>query len=136
MTQTTSAIRAFIEAHDRETLKFQDLEYAVAAISNSESLKNLLLALINSPAFSEELGKEFAAVNAIEGISACRSLRSCLNFTLSSFFGTLCELISAFDETIGDEWYTFANRVHRSKMAKVKLLETLVHSEQADFYHV
>ena len=134
MTNTTSAIRAFIEAHDSETLKSQDLEYAVASISSSESLKNLLLALIYSPAFSEELGKEFAQVDAIEGISACRSLRSCLNFSLSSFFGTLCELIYAFDEAIGEEWYNFANRVHRSKLAKVKLLENLVHSKQGEFY--
>ncbi len=134
MTKTTSAIRAFIQAHDSETLKFQDLKKAVNAISSSDNLKNLLIALINSPAFSEELGKEFAVENAIEGISACRSLRSCLNFTISSFFATLCELICAFDKEVGDEWYTFANRVHRSSIAKTKLLDNLIKGEKGEYY--
>ena len=134
MRKITSVIKAFIEAQDSQALELQDLEYAVETIGNSEQFKNLILGLIHSPAFSEELGTEFASADAILGISACRSLRSCLNFSLSSFLSTLSELISAFDHSIGQEWYVFANRIHSSKLAKVKLLEILIHSKQGDFY--
>ena len=135
MTNTTSAIKAFIDAYDSEKLESQDLETAIKQICDSESFKGLLLALINSPAFSEELGKEFAQVNAIEGISACRSLRSCLNFNLSTFFATFCELVSAFDEAVGENWYKFANRIHPSEFAKIKLIDNLKKSEvQGQFY--
>jgi len=66
-------------------------------MSGSPAFKDLLLALIDSAAFSEELGKEFAAASAIQGLSACRRLRSCLHHSLRSFFSLLAEMISAFE---------------------------------------
>ena len=134
MTKTTSAIKAFIAKYDGETLADRNLDLAVEAICCSEHFRSLLLSLINSPAFSQQLGQEFAAIGAVKGLSACRRLRSCLNLSLSSFFGLLSELISAFDEAIGAEWYVFADRVYISDLGEIKLLNRLLSSQEREFY--
>lgn len=134
MTKTTSAVKAFISTYDCEPLAYQNLDNAVEAICCSEQFRSLLLSLINSPAFSQELGQEFAAVDAVKGLSACRKLRSCLNLTLSNFFGLLTELCSSFDETVGDEFSIFANRIHESDIGKRKLLDRLLDSREGEFY--
>ena len=134
MTKTTSAVKAFISEHDCEPLAYQNLENAVEAICCSEQFKHLLLSLIDSPAFSKELGEEFAVANAVKGLSACRKLRSSLNLSLSNFFGVLAELLSAFDKTAGKEWYTFANKVHPTELGKIKLIDRLLDSKERDFY--
>ncbi len=134
MTKTTSAVKAFIVTYDSEILAYQNLGNAVEAICCSEQFRTLLLALINSPAFSQELGEEFATVNAIEGLSACRNLRSSLNLSLSNFFGLLKQLIAAFDMTAGIEWSAFADRIHKSSLGTEKLLTFLLHSQDSKFY--
>ena len=134
MTKTTSAVQAFISEYNCEPLAWQNLENALEAICCSEQFKSLLLSLINSPAFSQELGIEFAEVDAVKGLSACRKLRSCLNLSASQFFGLLAELFTAFDETVGQNWYQFANRVHSSELGKTKLLHLLQNSAAAEFY--
>ena len=134
MTKTTSAVKAFISEHNCEPLAYQNLENAVEAICCSEQFKNLLLSLIDSPAFSKELGEEFAVVDAVKGLSACRKLRSSLNLSLSHFFGVLAELLAAFDEATAKEWYTFANKIHPSELGKVKLIDCLLNSADRDFY--
>lgn len=134
MTKTTSAIKAFIAKYDGETLADRNLDLAVEAICCSEHFRSLLLSLINSPAFSQQLGQEFAAVGAVKGLSACRRLRSCLNLSLSSFFGLLSELISAFDEAIGTDWYIFADRIYISDLGETKLLNRLLDSQEREFY--
>ncbi len=134
MTKTTSAVKAFISEHDCDPLEYQNLDNAVEAICCNEQFRNLLLSLINSPAFSEELGVEFAVANAVKGLSSCRKLRSSLNLSLSNFFGLLAELFSAFDEATGKEWYTFANRIHSESLGKTKLLDLLLDSTERDFY--
>ena len=134
MTKTTSAVKAFISKHDCEPLAYQNLDNALEAICSNERFRNLLLSLINSPAFSQELGEEFAAVDAVKGLSACRKLRSSLNLSLSNFFGLLAELFSAFDEEIGKEWYAFANKMHSSQLAQVKLIDWLTASADREFY--
>ncbi|MEL6930051.1 MAG: sedoheptulose 7-phosphate cyclase [Cyanobacteria bacterium J06600_6] len=134
MTKTTSAVNAFISKHDCEPLACQNLENAVKTICSSEHFKSLLLSLINSPAFSAELGTEFAEVDAVKGLSPCRKLRSSLNLSLSNFFGILAELLSAFDEVVGQDWYQFANRVHSSELGKTKLLDLLQSGDEAEFY--
>ena len=73
-------------------------------------------------------------MGAIAGISACRSLRSCLNFSLGRFFGLLAELISAFDPIEGIHWYAFSNRVYESGVSDRKLLNYLLSGNQKDFY--
>ena len=134
MTKTTSAVQAFIATYDSEPLASQNLERAVEAICCSIQFRDLLLSLIDSNAFSEELGEEFALAGVIQGLSACRKLRSCLNTSLSSFFGLLAELTAAFDMAVGVKWLSFANRVHQSDLATEKLLTTLLRSEQGEFY--
>jgi 3-dehydroquinate synthase len=134
MTKTTSAVKAFIDTFDREPLTYQDLNLAVEAICSSESFKNLLISLIESDAFSPELGEEFASVGAIESLSACRSLRSCLNFSLNRFFSLLAELITGFDEKIGTEWLTFARQMHSSNRGNRKLLDRLINTKNGQFY--
>jgi len=134
MTKTTSAIRAFIDTYDGQPLAYQDFDHAVEAICCSTQFRSLLLSLIDSKAFSKELGQEFSSVGAIQGLSACRRLRSCLNLSLSNFFGLLAQLITAFDMAAGVEWSTFANRVHQSSLSKKKLLDVLLHSKDREFY--
>ena len=134
MTKTTSAVKAFISEHDCEPLAYQNIENAIEAICCSEQFKHLLLSLIDCPAFSKELGAEFAMADAVEGLSACRKLRSSLNLSLSNFFGVLAELLLAFDEAVGKEWYTFANKIHPTELGKVKLIDCLLDSKKRDFY--
>ena len=134
MTKTTSAVKAFIDTFDREPLTYQDLNKAVEAICSSEPFRNLLVSLIESDAFSPELGEEFASVGAIESLSACRSLRSCLNFSLNRFFSLLAELIAGFDEKIGSEWLTFARQMHSSNRGSRKLLDRLINTDKGQFY--
>ncbi|MEM9162788.1 MAG: sedoheptulose 7-phosphate cyclase, partial [Cyanobacteria bacterium P01_F01_bin.4] len=134
MTKTISAIKTFVGTFDSEPLADQNLNDAIETICCSEPFKSLLLSLVSSPAFSQDLGREFADAGAVKGLSACRSLRSCLNFSLSRFLGLLAELISGFDESAGAEWYAFANRVHPSEFGEHKLLERLTQSKVGAFY--
>ncbi|MGB3491901.1 MAG: sedoheptulose 7-phosphate cyclase [Elainellaceae cyanobacterium] len=93
-----------------------------------------MLTLIESNAFSKEIGQEFAAAGAIQGLSACRKLRSCLNLSLSHFFNLLSELITSFDIASGTEWATFTNRLHRTELGQKKLLHLLVNGQNKEFY--
>lgn len=134
MTKTTSAVKDFIATFDCEILTYRNLDKAVEAICCSEQFKSLLLSLIEAPAFSQELGDEFAAVSAIEGLAACRRLRSCLNLSLDDFFGLLRQLIASFDMAAGSEWSDFASRIHQSSFGEEKLLQILSHSQEKAFY--
>ena len=134
MIKTISAVKAFVSTYDSDALTYKNLDNAVEAICCSEQFRNLLLSLINSPAFSEELGKEFATVGAVEGLSACRKLRSCLNLSLSNFFGLLAELCSSLDEATGIELTIFANRILQSEISNCKLLDRLLRSREKEFY--
>lgn len=134
MAQTTTAIQQFMARYDSELLAAQKLENALELLFDDHAFKQLLLALIHSPAFSELLGEEFATVNAVTGIAAARNLRSSLNFSLSQFFGLLAELITAFDASVGQQWYGFANRIQQSNFGVNKLLNRLLQSASGDFY--
>ena len=134
MTKTTSAVKAFIGAYDEEPLAHQDLNRAVEAICCSTALKDLLLVLVHSNAFSNELGVEFASADAVAGLAACRRLRSCLNFPLSTFFSLLAELVSAFDASAGAAWSDFAGRLHSSSLGDEKLLHHLLRTPEGEFY--
>ncbi|EDX85523.1 3-dehydroquinate synthase domain protein [Synechococcus sp. PCC 7335] len=130
-----SVFQAFIAHQKAKPLATtSSLENDLRSLFSTEAFNNLILTLINSPAFSANLGEEFAAVEAIAGISACRSLRSCLNFSLGQFFITLAELFSAFDSATGEQWYALANRVLQSDLNDVKVLSYLLQGERKDFY--
>jgi len=134
MTKTTSAVRDFIQSYDSEPLAYQDLSHATRAICCSEPFRNFLLALIDAPVFSEELGREFASAGAIKGLSACRKLRSCLNLSLKSFFGLLSELVAAFDMAVGVEWSAWAERMYASELGTQKLLDMLLQTNDGAIY--
>ncbi|MDA0268833.1 MAG: sedoheptulose 7-phosphate cyclase [Cyanobacteria bacterium] len=134
MTKTTSAVKAFIETYDSKPLTYQDLTDAVEIICCSTPFRDLLLALIDTKAFSEELGQTFALAGAIQGLSACRQLRSSLNTSISRFFGLLAELVSAFDMAAGLEWSAFADRIHQSALGQKKLLVVLSSGQDGAFY--
>ncbi|NET10126.1 MAG: sedoheptulose 7-phosphate cyclase [Symploca sp. SIO2B6] len=134
MTKTTSAVRFFIDTCGTELLVNEDLNCVMDAVSNSTAFRDLLLALIDSGAFSEGLGKDFASAGVINGLSACRKLRSCLNLPLRSFFGLLAELISAFDTVVGKQWSAFAQAVQQSDFGQERLLNVLKKGENGAFY--
>ena len=134
MTTTTSAVKAFITAYDGQTLVNQADEQALEQLLSSLEFRELLLSLIDTQAFSKELGQEFAIAGAIQGLSACRRLRSCLNTSLSSFFTLLAEMIAAFDLAAGVQWSALAEQVRRSPLGRDKLLAVLVHGEAGAFY--
>ncbi len=140
LSTTTAAIESFISCaqnnfvREDSALSSQDLSARLDTILSSESLGSLLLALIDAPAFSDKLGKEFAAASAVSGISTCRSLRSCLNFSLSRFFTALAELVAAFDKAEGGLWYEFAMAVSHSECRDEKLLNYLLKGARRAFY--
>ena len=134
MTRTTSAVKSFISTYDFESLAVQSLDSAVKDICCSQDFEILLLALIESPAFSQELGQEFSLAGNIEGLSACRRLRSSLNLNLNSFFSSLAELLTAFDQVIGFRLYAFANQLQQSDLGTQKLLDYLRNSERKEYY--
>ena len=134
MTKTTSAVQAFVGSYDRDVLTAPDLEQAALTMSSSQPFKELLLVLIRCGAFDEALGQEFAAANAIEGLAACRRLRSCLGGSLGSFVGLLSELLSAFDAEAGQAWSAFAKRVCQSELGETKLMSLLKRSADGEFF--
>lgn len=115
-------------------LNDSELKEALCTIFSGKSFNSLILALIESPAFSADLGRAFAEVDAIEAIAPCRTLRSCLNLPLGQFFSTLSALIGAFDQKAGKQWYAFASRIIQSSLKDDKLLTHLLQGEQKDTY--
>ncbi|MEM1310724.1 MAG: sedoheptulose 7-phosphate cyclase [Cyanobacteria bacterium P01_H01_bin.153] len=134
MISTTSAVKAYLSSYERQLLTGHDLERDSEQLLASSEFRDLLLALINAPAFSPELGQEFAIAGAIPGLSACRRLRSCLNGSLNHVVSLLSELFAAFDVTAGSAWSNFADRVRRSPLGKEKLLSLLMHGPEGKFY--
>jgi len=124
-----STVSAFAFEYEPKLLKDKDLQNAIDSVLFSRSFDQLALALIDAPAFSEALGKDFANADAIAGISACRSLRGCLNFPLGRFFSGLAEMVSAFDADKGNQWYAFASRIYQSDFNRYKLLSYLLERE-------
>ena len=133
-TSTTAAIDAFISQQNASLPTQDSFEGSLKEVTSSPSFKRLILSMIEAPAFSESLGEEFAAADAVTGISACRSLRSCLNFSLGRFFGLLAELFSAFDSAAGNRWYAFSSKVYQSDLSDRKLLDYLAQGDQKSFY--
>ncbi|MEM6432693.1 MAG: sedoheptulose 7-phosphate cyclase [Cyanobacteria bacterium P01_D01_bin.115] len=134
MTSTTSAVKAFIAAYDSQSLVDKDLRHTTENLFSSSPFRELLLALINAPAFAPELGQEFAVADAIEGLAACRRLRSCLNSSLSQFSSLLSELLGAFDEAVGAIWSNWADQIRQSPLGQEKLLQVLIQGSEGDYY--
>lgn len=126
MNNTVSSIREFLRKHSHAGLHGRDLSLAVRNLAESDDFRELLTALIEAPAFSAELGTQFAAVGAVDGISPCRMLRGSLNLPLRRFLALLAQLFASL-ETGNDagparDWAEFADRIHdASGIADVKL---------------
>ncbi|MEM1367665.1 MAG: sedoheptulose 7-phosphate cyclase [Cyanobacteria bacterium P01_H01_bin.15] len=134
MTKTTLVVKTFLDTYDSDFLTLNAFDKAIESVCCSSSFRSLLLALVDCDAFSKEIGEEFAAFGAIKGLSACRRLRSSLNTSLSSFFGLIAELLTAFDAKKGGEWQAFAERIHQSDFRDIKLLSYLTQSPEKAFY--
>ncbi len=134
MTTTTSAVKAFIASYNAQALSTQNLAQALDDLFSSAAFRPLLLALIEAPAFSPELGQEFALEGALSGLAACRKLRSCLNGSISRFVGLMAELITAFDLSSGLDWQQFADRLYSHELGQQKLLERLLQGQDHEFY--
>jgi 3-dehydroquinate synthetase len=134
MTKTIAAVRAFIETFDSQPLAHGDLDRAIDSVCFSPRFKDVLLALVETDAFSPALGQEFAAAGAIQGLAPCRKLCSGLNSPLGSFFHLFAELLSAFNLAVGMEWKVFAARVQPSPRGQRRLLSWLLTGPDADFF--
>jgi 3-dehydroquinate synthase len=132
--QSSTAVRTYIASYDKEPLTRASLEHAVEGVCCNATFKDLLHALINGKAFSEELGREFLELGAIDGLPAVRRLRTCLNTTLKNFFLLLSKLIGSLDSTVGVEWSTFAERLCADALGEKKLLDFLKESQDGQYY--
>jgi len=129
MNSTISSITDFVDRYDRSELRDRNLPHVLCRLVESEAFRNLLIALVEAPAFSIEFGQQFATVNAVSGISPCRMLRGSLNLPLRRFFALLAQLFSSLEETehgaaLGSDWAAFADRLHASvELADMKLVK-------------
>ena len=144
MTLIVSSINAFLNSRKAASLADVSLTKAVNTLLASEEFRVFLLALVEAPAFSPQLSREFAAAGAVAGISACRMLRGSLNLSLGRFFTLLGQLFASFSsshQTLVKEsdWRLFADRVQTSAvLSGGRLVDYLTRSlddrEARDFY--
>ena len=134
MADTVAAIRMFLSTVDPKTLNLETLDHTVEILCCSKAFRDLLTSLVYSPAFSQEIGQDFAAAGVISGLTACRKLRGCLNLPLDQLFDLLAELFGAFDGSLAARWRTFSSRVRRSDLGHRKLLEYLLSGPEKDHY--
>lgn len=144
MKNTVSSIASFVERHDPSDLSGQNLSLVLTKLVESEDFRSLLIALVEAPAFSAELGKQFAEVHAVEAISPCRMLRGSLNLPLRRFFALLAQLFTALENdinvgTLGAYWSRLSDRIDASvELSEVKLVtyltKGLVNPDVREFY--
>lgn len=144
MTSTTFQLRELMRSPDLREPSSTDVRESLAALTRSESFRDLLHTLIQAPAFSVELGKDFADAGAVTGISPCRMLRGALNLPLGQFFVLLGRLFEALDQTEHTEagrapWSAFADAImQQPELAQTRLMaflkSTQDDAEQAHFF--
>ncbi|MEM6840729.1 MAG: sedoheptulose 7-phosphate cyclase [Bacteroidota bacterium] len=135
MSQITESIRSFLHETDPNQCITSENRVELENLLCQRSFKNLLMELAQAPAFSKEIGDEFTAAGAIEGVSACRKLRSSFNLKLKEFFALLAEVALAFDPTQGKSWKLLSEHIYTSPEAEVKLLDRLRGCGESGFYH-
>ena len=128
MAGTVEKIRHYLEAGEANwSLQPGRTDEAVDVILQAEGFDALVDALIEQPAFSPDLAREFAAEDAVAAISACRMLRTCLNMPLGQFFLSLSRTIAALDPAKADSWAALADAVAREEgLARIKLINYLI----------
>ncbi len=131
MTSITTELKNLMSSAALTGPASADVDASLAALCESEAFEALLRTLIEAPAFADALGADFAAANAVRGISACRMLRGALNLPLGQFFVLLGRLFEALDSADDDQhasspWSNFADQVMRSPaLSETRLLTHL-----------
>ncbi|WP_428391128.1 sedoheptulose 7-phosphate cyclase [Lichenicoccus sp.] len=129
MASTVARIRRFLGEAGGAIAPHADVREAIDALLRTPQFGALVTTLIEAPAFSEALGRDFAESGAVGAISACRMLRGCLNMPLGQFFLSLGQVLSALEgadecgRARGAAWLAFADRVADSfDITEIKLL--------------
>lgn len=131
MTSTTLQLRALMRRPELLKPSLPEMQASLAALTQSDAFKDLLLTLIEAPAFSVELGADFANADAVAGTSPCRMLRGALNLPLGQFFVLLGRLFEALDQPDNGKagaspWSDFSDALMESpELAGTKLLDYL-----------
>ena len=127
---TAQATRLFLRNHRTAELDDGDPSRRLDRLLGDADFQQLLVALVEAPAFSVRLGQQFARIDAVRGISACRMLRGAMNLPLRRFFDLLAQLFAAVGEH--DEhggrggkaaaWRRFADRIQAAgELGETKL---------------
>lgn len=135
MSQITESIREFVRKIDPNQFIISSTEVQLDELLSQNLFKSLLVSLTQTEAFSKELGEEFTAVGAIDGISACRKLRSSFNLKLKEFFALLAEVTYALDQDKGSSWKQLSESIYASREAETKLFDRLRNCGESGFYN-
>ena len=109
-------IISFMKSFDHAALSGSEPRQQLQDIFSSAKFQDLLVAFAEAPAFSLNFGKQFAAAQAVEGISICRILRGALNLPVQHFLALLGQLFSSFSTQenasgVAQAWQQFAAEV-------------------------
>lgn len=135
MSQITESIREFVRKIDPNQFIISSTEVQLDELLSQNLFKSLLVSLTQTEAFSKELGEEFTAVGAIDGISACRKLRGSFNLKLKEFFALLAEVTYALDQDKGSSWKQLSESIYASREAETKLFDRLRNCGESGFYN-
>ena len=110
---TASQILTFVDSFDHAALDGCNTADQLQVLFAHQKFQDLLVALAEAPVFAIDFGKQFAAAQAVEGISTCRVLRGGLNLPLQHFFALAGQLFASFSEHPGAKraspvWQKFA----------------------------
>ena len=132
---TSVAIETFIENFNRQNLFTFDLADALNEVYSSAEFKDLLHALILSPAYEKQLGEEFLHADALDAVSPCRQLSSGLAMSQRKFFSLFYQLVGAFCSATGNVWQTFSERIDKDEVAsKARVSDQLLKSNDQNYY--
>ncbi len=107
---TATAISQYLKSTTAAPSEDRDVAASLARRLVDPHFQSLLEALIQAPAFSGDLGREFERAGAVTGLFACRNLRGALNLPLGRCIPLLAELFSAFPDATSD-WPRLADAV-------------------------
>ena len=121
----------FIEDHSTdgylEAAAFEedDLRCAINELLDSETLESAIHCFVKTPIYSSELGNQFKAIDALDGLPAMRALRTSLSLSLGQFLQHLATLIQSVNAEASKSWRALSDRVLESEIAEVKMIELL-----------
>ena len=135
---TAQAAKRFFTHCSIADLDDPDVIATVDRLLSAPDFQKFLVALVESRAFSVELGQQFAALGAVTGISVCRMLRGAMNLPLRRFFDLLAQLAlalegSGYPDHESSAWRALADRVQASK--EVGARKFVVHASTSLLNH-